>query len=102
MTDEPKLSRDWVELREESAGDRVVFCPASDALPPSRRPRRRLELAASGGASGKGSGPGDATVLESSGSWSREGQTLHVALPGWDGDYDISELTDNRLVLTKR
>ena len=102
MTDKAKLSRDWVELGEESAGDMMVFRPSGEVFPPSRVARRRLELAASGEAISKGQGPTDATVAESLGSWSCEGKTLHVALPGWDGDYDISELTDDRLVLRKR
>ncbi|RCW84065.1 hypothetical protein [Paracoccus lutimaris] len=102
MKDEAELCRDWVEIHEESGGDVMVFRPSSDILPPSRRVRRRLELASSGAATGKAAGPNDAPVAESAGSWSREGRTLHVALPGWSGDYDISELTDDRLVLKKR
>ena len=50
---------------------------------------------------GKGQGPTDAPVPESAGSWSSEGERLHVILPGWDGNYDIRELTDDRLVLEK-
>ena len=101
MADRKALCRDWVEMREESSGNRLVLRPAGDVLPPSRQPRRRLELAASGAAMGKGQGPTDAPVPESAGSWSSEGETLHVILPGWDGNYDIRELTDDRLVLEK-
>ena len=101
MADRKALCRDWVEIREESTGDRLVLRPAGDVLPPSRQPRRRLELAASGEAMGKGQGPTDAPAPESAGSWSCEGDTLHVAMPGWEGNYDIRELTDDRLVLEK-
>lgn len=102
MADDAKLNRDWVELREESAGGTMVFRPSDAVLPPSRMPRRRLDLAGSGEACSKVQGPADAIVSESTGSWSREGSTLHVALPGWEGNYDIRELTDDRLVLKKR
>lgn len=101
MVDRKALCRDWVEIREEGAGDRLVLRPADDNLPPSRQPRRRLELAASGAAATKAQGPTDAPMTESAGSWSYEGDRLHVALPEWEGNYDIRELTDDRLVLEK-
>lgn len=101
MIDRKALCRDWVEMREESAGDRMVLRPAGDILPPSRQPRRLLELESSGAAMSKARGPADATMPESLGVWSSEGDRLHVALPGWEGNYDISELTDDRLVLKK-
>ncbi len=101
MVDRKALCRDWVVMREESTGDRLVLRPADDILPPSRQPRRRLELAGSGAAMTRARGPADATMPESTGSWSFEGDRLHVALPEWQGNYDIRELTDDRLVLEK-
>lgn len=101
MIDRAALCRDWVEIREEGDGARMVLRPAGDILPPSRQPRRRLELAGSGAAIGKARGAGDATMPESAGAWSCEGERLHVALPGWEGNYHIRELTDDRLVLKK-
>ena len=97
-----KLARDWVEVREESDGGRIVLRPLGYAVPPSRDGRRRLALAPTGQARSLAAGPTDALEEKSGGGWSREGDVLRLDLEDWRGDYVIERNDDDILVLRPR
>jgi hypothetical protein len=102
MADREGLARAWVEVAEESAGERIVLRPADSPLPPSRGGRRRLDLKASGLAEQLGYGPTDSYETKASGTWTLEGKKLRLELKDWQGVYLIEELGDEILVLRRR
>ena len=102
MAEDSRLAREWVEVREEADGDRLVFRPAGYPVPPTRGGRRHLQLAPSGEVRSLAQGPADAMKTKGSGSWSRDGDVLRLDLKGWEGDYVIEELGNDRLELRRR
>lgn len=102
MTDPKQLAREWVEVREESEGERIVLRPSDYPVPPSRGGRRHLELGLSGQGRALGLGATDKLEAKGSGDWSLEGEALQLRLKGWEGTYDIEELGNDILVLRRR
>ncbi|MFZ1426918.1 MAG: hypothetical protein WAS21_09140 [Geminicoccaceae bacterium] len=102
MAEDSRLARDWVEVREEADGDRLVFRPAGYPVPPTRGGRQHLQLAPSGEIRSLAQGPADAMETKGSGSWSRDGDVLRLKLKGWEGEYVIEELGNDRLELRRR
>ena len=100
MVDAGRIARHWVEIREESQGDRLVFRPFEAPIPPARG-RRSLVLKPGHAAESRSPGPTDRAV-GAGGEWEIEGDTLTVTAPGWEGRYRIEELSDDRLVLAKQ
>ncbi|BCH22067.1 MULTISPECIES: hypothetical protein [unclassified Mesorhizobium] len=100
MTDIKKMTKNWVEVREESSPGRIVLRPDSYNLPPARG-RRHLDLSSRSQALAKSPGPAD--KLESvAGTWSVDGDELHLSAPGWEGHYSIEQLTEDLLVISKK
>lgn len=95
--DTAKLCRDWVEIREENQGGKIVLRPNSADIPPARG-RRGLDLSTSGNAAAQTAGPTD-KIEGSAGAWSMDESCLVVEAPGWTGKYDIEELTEEKLVI---
>lgn len=94
------ISREWVEIQEESSGARIVFRPIDYPIPPARG-RRHLNLEESGVADAKVPGPTD-KLIGKSGKWSLEGRHLHLEAPGWEGEYEVEVLQEDLLVLRKK
>jgi hypothetical protein len=86
-----------VEVREESTGDRIVLKPAASNIPPARG-RCGLDLSIAGKAKTQSAGPDD-RMIGKPGAWSLTDDGISVKAPGWDGDYQIEELTEERLVI---
>jgi hypothetical protein len=101
MADKEKLTREWVEVAEESDGGAIHLRPSDYPIPPARG-RRHLSLEQRGGSEALGAGATDKLESIGSGSWSLDGDTLHVTAPGWEGNYQIEKLTDDLLILRKR
>ncbi|HID49085.1 MAG TPA: hypothetical protein EYP40_05650 [Chromatiales bacterium] len=101
MTDDPILARRWIEIREESKDDILVFRPEDYPVPPARG-RRHLELSAEGQGRALGEGSTDRLETTSEGDWTTDGRTLRLSIPGWEGEYEILDLRDTILSLRKR
>lgn len=99
MDDPGKLERHWVEMREESQGDRLVLRPADAPLPPARG-RRGLVLRPGNVAEALSPGAADRSV-GTPGTWSLQGDTLTVSAPGWAGRYRVRFQDPDKLVLEK-
>jgi len=96
------LSREWVEIREESEEGRIVLRPLGPDIPPARGGRRRLDLREPGDASAREPGAADAMEARD-GSWtSPEEGVLDIAVPGWTGTYTVIELHEDKLVIEPR
>ena len=104
MTEKPDLAGVWIEIREDSTDDKVVFRPVDFPIPPSRGGRRQLDLDASGTAKQFQAGPADKPEQAGNGSWSLQddARTLNISLPGWEGVYDVEEATEDMLVLRRK
>ena len=102
MNDTPDVTGQWVEIAEESSGDRVVFYRQGPDIPPSRGGRRQLHLNYQGAAGAEAPGPTDKSESSGTGGWFREGDKLHIRVPGWEGDYEIEDVQDTRLILRRR
>jgi hypothetical protein len=74
------LQRRWVHSHEEDSDDEMVFRPAGWEFPPARG-RQSFELRPDGTYLGSGPGPDDRPV-ESTGTWSLEGDRLVFEAPG--------------------
>ncbi|TYC58606.1 hypothetical protein FMN50_09150 [Rhodobacterales bacterium] len=101
MANKADIEGEWVEIREESAGDRVVFYRLGSSIPPARG-RRHLELQEAGRAGGTAPGPADKYESTGSGGWSLKGDTLDIQLPGWEGEYEIEHADESKLILKRR
>ena len=106
VTDENKIAREWVEIREESKDGSLVFRPADFPIPPARG-RRHLKLTQLDKSTDEGTGevleagPADKLQATSVGSWKVDKKTLYVGISGWEGEYQIEQLQDDILVLQK-
>ena len=94
-----QLARQWVEIQEQQQPGHWVWREISANIAPRREPRRRLYLNADGHAMLLKGAPDDRLECESEGHWSCVGQVLRLALPGWEGDYQIIQATADTLVL---
>lgn len=102
MADQDKdVTGDWVEIAEQGDTDRLVFYRMGADIPPARG-RRHLTLTEQGYAETEAPGPTDKSEHSGSGGWIRDGDILHIRVPGWEGDYDIEVLQDTRLILRRR
>lgn len=101
MTDEKKIAREWVEIREDSKDGSLVFRPIDYPVAPARG-RRHLQLLQAGEGSALEPGPTDRLQSSDKGNWSIDKQILRMNISGWEGDYNIEELQDNILILRKR
>lgn len=77
MADEQVFGTRWIHAFEEDAGDGAVYRPATEDVPLSRRPRRRLLLQADGSARVWIPGPDD-RAIEVDAAWRREGDSFVV------------------------
>ncbi|MFD1160621.1 hypothetical protein [Roseovarius aestuarii] len=102
MTGHLDVTGEWVEIAEEGGDDTVVFLRQGPDIPPSRGGRRQLHLKYQGEAGAEAPGPTDKSESAGTGGWFRDGTTLHIRVPGWEGDYDIVDVQDTRLVLRRR
>jgi len=100
MADIKSISREWVEIQEESNGGRIVFRPIDYPIPPARG-RRHLNLEAGGVADAKVPGPTD-KLIGKGGKWSLEGRRLHLEAHDWEGEYDVEDLQKDLLILQKK
>ncbi len=101
MTEDLDVTGDWVEIAEKGSGDTLVFYRMGSDIPPSRG-RRHLHLRAQGGAIAEAPGPTDKSEMSGTGGWFRDGETLHIRVPGWEGAYEIQDLQDTQLILRRR
>lgn len=101
MKDENIISREWVEIREDSKGDTLVFRPVDYPIPPARG-RRHLKLTQEGKGKWLDEGPTDKLETVSEGNWKVDSNKLILNIPGWGKEYDIEELQKNIMVLHKR
>ena len=102
MADNLDVTGEWVEIAEESSGETIVFYRQGPDIPPSRGGRRQLHLRYQGEAGAEAPGPTDRSESSGTGGWFRDGNTLTIRVPGWEGDYDIEAVQDTRLILRKR
>ena len=102
MGDDIDISGDWVEVAEEAGDGQTVLLRPDAGVPPSRGGRRHLALAEQGRASALGQGATDKLEAVGGGGWALENKTLTLALPGWEGTYEIETMDDSRLVLRRR
>jgi hypothetical protein len=99
----PKMiAREWVEVQEESSGNRIILRPMDYPVAPTRGGRRHLDLSQGGAARNLAQGPSDALSMVSKGGWSLQDNTLQLDLEGWNGAYEIQEIGDQILVLHRR
>jgi hypothetical protein len=96
------LGREWVEIREEGGGNRLVLRPLDADIPPMRGGRRRLSLTAGGGSESFASGAADAMESIGTGGWNLQGGMLQLEIEGWSGSYRIEELSDDVLILERQ
>ncbi|MEM1128994.1 MAG: hypothetical protein AAGH83_00580 [Pseudomonadota bacterium] len=98
------LAGTWVEIQELGDGKRSVFKRIEADIPPSRGGRRQLVLSGQegGGVRTRGLGPTDRTEDKGSGAWRVDGKVLVLDVEGWEGAYDIEELSDDTLILQGR
>jgi len=100
MIDEIQIARTWVEIREDSIDDRLVFRPSDYPIPPARG-RRQLELSRSGQGQALDAGASDKLETVGLGEWKIDGQTLILNIRGWEGAYEIEDLQADILILQK-
>lgn len=93
---------EWVEIREHSRPDRLVFQRLDTDIPPMRGGRRQLHLMPEGSAEILTPGAVDRLERTGGGRWSRSGSSLHLELQGWKGDYEIDTIDDRKLILRRR
>ena len=102
MSDENRISGEWVEVSEQAAEGQLVLLRPDAGVPPSRGSRRHLILADQGRANALGQGATDRLESVGGGGWAYEAGALTLSLPGWEGKYDIVTLDDRKLVLRRR
>ena len=102
MADQHDVSGEWVEIAEEGSDDRIVLQRQGPDIPPSRGGRRHLHLQYHGEAGAEAPGPTDKSESSGTGGWSREGNILQIRVPGWEGDYEIEDAQDTKLILRRR
>lgn len=93
-----RLSRRWIELREEGTVATHVFVADGPDVPLGRG-RKVMDLRGDRAVQ-EVPGPDDRPVGRG-GSWQRDGDHLVLRLPDWDGTWAITDLTDERLVLRR-
>ncbi|MDX6680894.1 MAG: hypothetical protein QOG94_933 [Solirubrobacteraceae bacterium] len=98
---EDALHGHWVHAHEEDTEDEMVFRPATHPFPPSRG-RTSFELRPGGAYVERSPGPADVPV-ESTGSWSLDGDRLVLAA---EGDrpghaWEVTTVEDDRLVVRR-
>jgi hypothetical protein len=93
---------EWVEMKENSRADRLVFQRIDTDISPMRGGRRRLHLMPDGRAEAMAPGAVDKPERTGAGKWARAGSFLHLDLHGWDGNYEIDTVDDRKLILRRR
>jgi hypothetical protein len=98
---EDALHGHWVHSHEEDAEDEMVFRPATHPFGPSRG-RVSFELRPDGSYVERSPGPVDAPV-ESTGSWSLQGDRLVLAGAGEHTGHawEIATIEEDRLVVRR-
>ncbi|WP_299846920.1 hypothetical protein [uncultured Roseovarius sp.] len=102
MAENLDVTGEWVEVAEEGSDGVIVFYRQGPDIPPSRGGRRQLHLRYQGEAGAEAPGPTDRSESSGAGGWFRDGKTLHIRVPGWEGDYEIEDVQNTRLILRKR
>ncbi len=95
------ITGEWVEIAEKCEGGTIVFYRNGPNVPPARS-RRQLHLKAQSQAHTEAPGPTDKSEKSGTGGWIRDGDILHIQVPGWEGEYDIKEVQDDTLILHRR
>ncbi|SNR50409.1 lipocalin family protein [Puniceibacterium sediminis] len=104
MSDEKinQLLGTWVVVRERRADDTLAFIRPDAELSPTRGGRKNMIILPDGGLDKMSRGPTDRLEKTDSGSWSLNGNTLQLSIPGWEGTYDINTLSETELILGRR
>ncbi|MDH3742255.1 MAG: lipocalin family protein [Hyphomicrobiales bacterium] len=102
MTDDAALTGQWVEILERGDADQIVLMRADANVPASRGGRRQLEIARQGQLQSSAQGPTDRLETAAKGRWTLQGDTLHLNIDGWEGDYVVETMTDTELILKRR
>ena len=96
-----QVTGEWVEIAEKGGDGRLVFYRAGSDIPTARG-RRQLHLHDQGHAETEAPGPTDKSESSGSGGWILDGDTIHIRVPGWEGEYEIENVQDNQLILRRR
>lgn len=98
--DAAQLRGHWFHSHEEDSDDRVVYRDRTYEFPPSRVPRRALNLGADGVLSLGLPGPTDARA-RTAGRWTLEGRCLTLEAADTREQYEIESADAGRLVLRR-
>lgn len=94
-------AHEWLHAFEEDAGGDEVYRPAAAAVPPARRPRERLSLAADGSARVFVGGPDDRSRALAA-TWSADGDAIVLRVtsaPASRSIYRIMSVQADKLVV---
>lgn len=94
-------AHEWLHAFEEDAAGDEVYRPAATAVPPARRPRERLNLAADGSAHVSVGGPDDRSRSLAA-TWSADGDDIVVRVTSAQSartTYRIVSVHADRLVV---
>ena len=97
-----KLAGEWVEIREREGKDELVLMRADADVPATRGGRRQLDMNAEGKVRSLAQGASDRMETTASGDWDIKENVLELNLEGWEGTYDIENITDTELILKRR
>ncbi len=97
-----KFAGAWVEIQERGDSGRMVLMRSNANVPPSRGDRRRLEINAEGQAWSLAQGATDRLEAAAAGAWDMHDNTIELKLDGWEGEYDVENMTDTELILNRR
>jgi hypothetical protein len=93
----------WIHTFEQDTKAGAVYCPETDRIPLSRRPRERIELQIGGAARVFVGGPDDRPVPRA-GQWRATSEGILIELPATDREptttWRIVEATPTRLVVS--
>ena len=97
VIDDAQVLGAWTHSHEEDHGDRQTFRPADHEFPPSRGRTSFTLLPGHRAVVGR-PGPDDRGTKDD-GTWSIDGDVLHVRLPGREWTYRVLTAADDHLVL---
>ncbi len=93
----------WIHTFEQDTKAGAVYCPETDQIPLSRRPREQFELRAGGAAQVFVGGPDDRPVPRA-GRWRATSEGIVIKVPATDREqamtWRIVEVTPTRVVVS--